>query len=307
MGKYAITGSAGLVGSHLTDALIKRGDIVYGIDNFETGLKSSVSPQSVFIEGTIASKIAMEYFFDGLSGIDAIVHCAASYKNPHNWTGDIDTNVTGTIFLLRLAEMYKIPRIIYLQTSLCYGHPQSSPITLGHQINPGNSYAISKYACEQYIKLSGIDHVIFRLSNIYGPRGLAGPVPTFYKRLSEGKDCFVVNTRREYIYIDDMIKYLIAALDGTGRGIYHISTGKDISIGHLYDTICCDLFDAFIPPKKVERLDDDVESILLDPSRTVKDFGFLPSIQLDEGIHNTMKYYKEYGVGETFTHLKMET
>lgn len=304
--RCVITGSAGLVGSHLADALIKRGDTVYGIDNFETGLKSSVSPQSVFIDGTITSGITVNYLFNGLSNIDALIHCAASYKDPENWEGDIDTNILGVVNLIRAARAYKVPRIIYLQTSLCYGHPQTTPITLEHQINPGNSYAISKYACEQYIKLSGIDHVIFRLSNIYGPRGLAGPVPTFYKRLSEGRECFVVNTRREYIYIDDMVKYLMAALDGTGRGVYHISTGSDISIADLYEQIAVEL-KVSKEAKQIERLKDDVESILLDPSKTIKDFGFLPDISLKDGIKKTMEYYAEYGVGETFTHLKMET
>lgn len=304
--RYVISGSAGLVGSHLADALIKRGDTVYGIDNFETGLKSSVSPESVFIDGTIASPITVEYLFDGLTDIDAIIHCAASYKDPENWSGDVDTNISGVVNLINMAKAYSVPRIIYLQTSLCYGHPQTTPITLEHQINPGNSYAISKYACEQYIKLSGIDYVIFRLSNIYGPRGLAGPVPTFYRRLADGKDCFVVNTRREYIYIDDMVKYLIAAVDGVGRGVYHISTGKDQEISILYDIISS-IMGVTKKAKHIKRLDDDVESILLDPSRTVKDFGFLPNISMEEGMRKTVKYYEEYGVGETYTHLKMKT
>lgn len=301
-----ITGVAGLVGSNLADKLIERDDNVYGIDNFETGLKSSINPKIVFMEGSIANPHDVRNYFDSLPKIDALVHCAASYKDPYNWEGDINTNVLGTYFLMHFAKVYKVPRIIYLQTSLCYGHPQFQPITLDHPINPENSYAISKYACEQYIKLSGIDNVVFRLSNIYGPRGLAGPVPTFYKRLSEGKECFVVNTRREYIYIDDMVDYLIAAVNGVGQGIYHISTGSDISISELYAAVAEDM-NITEEAKQIERLDDDVESILLDPSRTIKDFGFLPEIPLKEGIKKTMDYYREYGVGETFTHLKMDT
>ncbi len=303
--KVIITGVAGLVGSNLADRLLERGDTVYGIDNFETGLKSSIPDGVHFTDGTISSKIAMNYFFQYTTDVDVIVHCAASYKNPNDWDKDVDTNISGVINLIEYAKKCKIPRIIYLQTSLCYGHPQSSPITLYHQINPENSYAISKYACEQYIKLSGIDYVTFRLSNIYGPRGLAGPVPTFYKRITEGKECFVVNTRREYIYIDDMVDYLIAAIDGVGHGVYHVSTGTDIPIAELYDIIS-DLMESTIKAKHIERLEDDVESILLDPSRTVKDFGFPPKIPIIVGMRKTLEYYKEYGVGETFTHLKMK-
>ena len=130
-----------------------------------------------------------------------------------------------------------IKRIIYFQTALCYGlKPLEQPITLDHPILPrGSSYAISKTAGEDYIHLSGLDFVTFRLANAYGPRNISGPLPTFYKRLTSDLKCFVMDTRRDFIYIDDMVSCIMSAIDGKGKGTYHISSGSDFSIQELFD------------------------------------------------------------------------
>ncbi len=130
-----------------------------------------------------------------------------------------------------------VERLIYFQTALCYGtRPLEQPITLDHPIRPDSSYAISKTAGEQYIELSGLDFVSFRLANAYGPRNISGPLPTFYSRLTDGKPCFVMDTRRDFIYIDDLVNVVMqAVIDGTGHRHYHVSTGSDFSIKELFD------------------------------------------------------------------------
>src|SRR5213076_1346214 len=95
---------------------------------------------------------------------------------------------------------------------------------------------ISKTAGEQYIELSGIDFVSMRLANAYGPRNLSGPLPTFFHRLSEGKPVFVVDTRRDFVYADDLVAVAMSAIDGGGDGgVYHVSSGADVSIKELFD------------------------------------------------------------------------
>jgi len=183
------------------------------------------------------------------------------------------------------------------------------PITLNHPIRPeGSSYAISKTAGEQYIALSGLKFLSFRLANAYGPRNISGPLPTFYSRLTTGKPCFVMDTRRDFIYIDDMVDIVEKAIDGAGtRGAYHISTGKDFSIKELFGATLEAL--NINLDKEVEvkpRNPDDVYTILLDPSRTLQDFGMIPSYPLKEGVNRTIEYYKKYGISETYTHLKIE-
>ena len=237
--KVLITGGAGFIGSHLADRLIARGDKVLVIDNYATGRRDNLKPHAnlTVVEGTIADRQAVNDAF-GSFGPDLVVHAAASYKDPDNWIEDARTNVEGTANIVKASKIAGIKRIIYFQTALCYGLvPLEQPITLKHPIrSTGSSYAISKTAGEQYVDLGGIDYISFRLANAYGPRNLSGPLPTFYQRLTTNKACFVMDTRRDFIYIDDLVACVMKAIDGAGRkGAYHISSGSDYAIKELFD------------------------------------------------------------------------
>ena len=75
-------------------------------------------------------------------------------------------------------------------------------------------------------RLSGLDWISLRLANVYGPRNLSGPLPTFFQRLTEGKPCFVMDTRRDFVFVDDLVAVAIKAIDGGGEsGVYHVSSG----------------------------------------------------------------------------------
>ena len=125
----------------------------------------------------------------------------------------------GTANVVRAAEAAGVQRLIYFQTALCYGlKPLEQPITLSHPIRPeGSSYAISKTAGEHYIALSSLDWISFRLANAYGPRNLSGPLPTFFARLTQDKSVFVMDTRRDFIFVDDLVDCVVKAVDGEGR------------------------------------------------------------------------------------------
>ena len=238
------------------------------------------------------------------------VHAAASYKDPYNWEEDARTNALGSALITQASQRVNVGRLIYFQTALCYGlKPLEQPITLNHPILPqGSSYAISKTAGEQYIELSGINYISFRLANAYGPRNLSGPLPTFYHRLTNGKRCFVMDTRRDFIFINDLIEVVLKAIDGQGEtGAYHVSSGSDYSIKELFDGTLHAL--AITLDEDVEvrpRKPDDVYTILLDPSKTNRDFGWKITTPLDVGIQATVEYYHQYGIKETYTHLKIE-
>ena len=170
----------------------------------------------------------------------------------------------------------------------------------------GSSYAISKTGGEQYVALSDLDWISFRLANAYGPRNISGPLPTFFSRLTNGKSVFVMDTRRDFIFVDDLTDCVLKAIDGAGRsGPYHISSGSDYSIKELYDaTIKAlerdDLSEVEVRP----RNPDDAPTILLDPSETERDFDWRVTTPLEEGVRRAIGYYREYGIEETFTHLK---
>lgn len=307
--KVLITGGAGFIGSHLADRLVERGDEVLVIDNYATGRRDNLSSHQLLtvVEGTIAETRLVDKVFADFKP-EIVVHAAASYKDPDNWTEDALTNVVGTTNVVQAAKRQSVQRLIYFQTALCYGlKPLEQPITLAHPVRPeGSSYAISKTGGEQYVMLSGLQWISFRLANAYGPRNLSGPLPTFYHRLTAKKPCFVMDTRRDFIFIDDLAGVVLMAIDGKGgMGPYHISSGSDISIKELFDATTKAL--GIKLDKDVEvrpRTADDVSTILLDPSQTEKEFGWKARTTLENGVTAAVTWYKRFDIQQTFTHLK---
>jgi UDP-glucose 4-epimerase len=157
------------------------------------------------------------------------------------------------------------------------------------------------------VRLSGLDWVSLRLANAYGPRNVSGPLPTFFHRLTNDKPCFVMDTRRDFIYVDDLIDLVGLAVDGRGEsGVYHASSGADYSIKELFDATVSALgIDLDDEVEVRERNPDDAFTILLDPSRTREQFGWEPKTPLAEGVDAAVTYYRDFGIEETYTHLKM--
>lgn len=308
-----ITGGAGFIGSHITERLLAAGHHVLVIDNFQTGRRDNLVPHGNLevAEGTIAEKGLVDRLVDTFSP-NCIVHAAAAYKDPDNWLEDAMTNVVGTINVVKAAKKCEIKRIIYFHTALCYGLlPLEQPITLNHPLFSGgypggSSYAISKTGGEQYIELSGLDFISFRLANGYGPRNISGPLPTFYQRLTTGKQCFVMDTRRDFVYVDDIVDVVIKSLNGVGnRGYYNISSGTDCSIKDLFDATLKALNMQLDSDVEVRpRGPDDVYSILLDPSKTNRDFNWKATTSLNEGVRKAIEWYRTHEINQTFTHLK---
>jgi UDP-glucose 4-epimerase len=308
--RILITGGSGFIGSHLADRLLARGDEVVVIDNYATGRRDNLAfhPKLTVEEGSIADRELVDAAFDRFQP-EIVVHAAASYKDPDAWEEDARTNAQGSALIARAAARTGVRRLIYFQTALCYGlKPIEQPITLAHPLVPyGSSYAISKTAGEGYVALSGVEFLSFRLANAYGPRNLSGPLPTFYQRLTAGKKCFVMNTRRDFVYIADLIDAVEKAVDGAGTGgFYHISSGTDYSIKELFDeTVAALNITLGEPVEERERNPDDVFSILLDPSRTEREFSWKTKTPLAQGVRAAIAYYQEYGIAETFTHLRV--
>ena len=306
-----ITGGAGFIGSALADRLLGKGYNVAVVDNFATGRRDNLvqRPNLEILEGSITDQELMADFFSKVNP-DVVVHAAASYKDPEAWVEDSATNVVGTSIIVNEAKNAEVERFIYFQTALCYGlHPEEQPIPIDHELRPReSSYAISKTAGENYLALSGLNWVSFRLANGYGPRNITGPLPTFFQRLNNGSSVFVMDTRRDFIFIEDLIDVVERAVDGEGEpGPYHVSSGSDVSIEDLLEATLKAMGIELDDPVEVRpRGEDDAFTILLDPSRTHDQFpGWEAKTPLQDGVDRAVGYYREFGIEETFTHLHM--
>lgn len=304
-----ITGGCGQIGSHVAELLINRSDEVLVLDNLETGRQIHLPGSHknlTFVKGTISNKSLIDELVSDFKP-DVLVHTAASYKDPNDWYNDTLTNTVGGANLIQSSIKHNVGRFIYFQTALCYGlKPKENPITLSHPKNPANSsYAISKTTTEDYLEISGVDFVTFRLANVIGPRNVSGPLPIFYQRLKDGKQCFVTRARRDFVFVKDLANCVIKAVDGIGSGPYHFSSGSDIAIIELYDAVVKAMnLDQYPEPDIREISPDDAPSILLDPSKTFSDFGKIDFTPLDDFVAAAVEYYNEYGVEGGYTHLK---
>lgn len=267
-----ITGAAGFIGSHLFDALREEHHVV-GIDNFSTGNNQHHRVENLNV-------VHLDEFAKHL---DLIVHCAASYKNPHDWAEDEYTNIQGSMAVAKTA-MHHGCRVIYFQTAL----------------PPTSSYAISKIAGQHYLELADVPLTTFRLANVYGPRNLSGPVPAFFKRLSAGEPCTVSITTRDMVYINDLVMCVMDAIDNETVGTYNISTGKQTPIAHLYSLVEAHFPDApdpvFVMPGA-----DDVGALEVEPSIMFP----IPDCPLADGVNAAVEWYQKNGVAETYTHLRV--
>ena len=270
--RVLITGVAGFIGSRLAEALLAHGHEVSGIDNLSTGVAANIPSDVRFMLGDIAEA--------PLTGRwDVIYHCAASYKDRDAWERDARTNVLGTIRVIREAQRVGA-KIVYFQTSLCYG-PTTGLIRPGWPLNPQGSYAVSKTAGESYIRDSG------------------------YKRLSEARECTIVDSRRDYVYVDDLVWLAVKAAT-VGHGVYHVSSGGDYSIAELYLSVAAAMGIEVAPPVLQARGPDDVATLLLDSCETKSEFGWIAMTPLHEGIRKAVDWYQSHPITETYTHLAMK-
>ena len=219
--RILITGGAGCLGSNLIEHWLPLGHEILVVDNFATGKREVVPALKglALVEGSIAERETVMRAFDRF-GPTHVVHAAASYKDPANWREDAATNVLGTIHVVEAARACAVERIVNFQTVLCYGRPGTSPIPVDCALRPFTSYGISKVAGEQYLAMSGLPFVSFRLANVCGPRLAIGPIPTFYKRLKAAQACFCTDATRDFLDMSDFIDAVDLVMEGkTPSGI----------------------------------------------------------------------------------------
>lgn len=267
------------------------------VDDLRTGLAQNV-PAGVPHLNADVTEVAATHFHP-----DVVVHAAASYKDPTAYEEDARVNVMGACAVLKAFP--RVERIIYFQTSLCYGLTVPRvPLPENWPLEPHGSYAVTKTCAEQLLLQNGRT-LSFRLANMYGPRNLSGPLPAFAKRIAAGEECVIVaDSRRDFIYIRDAVDLFVRAIDGEGSpGIYHVSTGRDFPIQTIFELAAIAYGEVAPPYRRVPRAEDDAPTILLDPTHTKRTFAWEPETRLDEGVALACQWYQANGVAHAHTHL----
>ena len=302
--KIMVTGGAGFIGSHIVNAYIDAGHDVVIIDDLSSGEMSFVNPKAMFYQLNIHSpdvKTILEK-----EKISAINHHAAQISVSESVSDplfDANSNIIGTLQLLQNAVSLKIDKFVFASTGgAMYGKQTVFPANEEHPCHPLSPYGISKLCAEKYINYfrtqHGLNTTVLRYSNVYGPHqnphGEAGVVAIFCQRLMEGLPpviCGDGEQTRDFISVKDVAQANIIALDSKCEGTFNLGTGKETSVNLLTKELLkvsgIRTSAKHSPPRKGEQRRSSIDS-----SKLLKNFGWKPCISLEEGLLETINYFK---------------
>lgn len=287
-----ITGGAGFIGSHVCDLLIENGYNVFVVDNLSSGSDFNLNKNAKFYNLDINSNKLETVFKE--NKIDYVFHFAAqasvsvSTKNP---LLDAKENIMGSINLLTLCKKYNIKKFITSSTAAVYGIPEYLPVDETHNTTCLSFYGISKLTMEKYIELFGIDYIIFRFANVYGPRqsahGEAGVVAIFADKMGNNEEITIHGDgtqTRDFVYVTDIAQVCLEAIKSAVKNeIINVSTNKAISINKLFE-LMAQKYNYQKTAKYVDERPGDIKHSVLDNKKCTKLLGFSPKTSIQKGL-----------------------
>lgn len=331
--KVLVTGAAGFIGFHVSQALLARGDEVVGIDNlndyYEVALKDARLAQLTpherfrFIRMDIGDRIAMADLFE-TEGFEKVVHLAAqagvrySLENPHAYA---DSNLVGFLNILEGCRQTHVKHLVYASSSSVYGANESMPFAVHDNVDhPVSLYAATKKANElmahSYSHLYGLPTTGLRFFTVYGPWGRPDMSPfLFVRAILEGKPLKVFNHgkhRRDFTYIDDIVDGVIRVLDHVAAPnaqwsglkpdpassaapwrLYNIGNSQPVELLDYINHIEQAL--GKTTHKELLPLQPgDVEHTYADVKQLKLDTGYAPSTPIQSGIQRFVNWYKDF-------------
>ena len=318
-----VTGAAGFIGFHTSQALLARGERVVGIDNFndyyDVELKENRAARLLAQEGfslvraDISDREAMAQTFARHDDIDRIIHLAAqagvrySLINPYAYT---QSNVDGHLVLMEAARGLKnLKHFAYASSSSVYGANTKLPFAIEDPVDhPVSLYAATKRSMEllseSYARMYGLPLTGLRFFTVYGPWGRPDMAAyIFTKKIIAGEPIPVFNNgdmRRDFTFIDDIVSGILGVLettpkapDGTPHRLYNLGNNRSEKLMRFIEVLEGALqrkaeFD-FQPLQA-----GDVAETYADIDASTRDFGFQPLTPIDDGIPRFVDWYKDY-------------
>jgi UDP-glucose 4-epimerase len=308
--KILITGGAGFIGSHLTDQLIKAGNEVIVVDNLSTGKEDNLNPKAKFYKLDIRDSKIFNVFENEKP--EMVFHYAAQIdirKSTEDPIESANINILGTLNLLENCRKFGTKKIVFASSGgAIYGDAEIIPTPENYPPLPASPYGIEKLIAEHYLdfykKSYGLNHLILRYANVYGPRqnskGEAGVVAIFTDKLSKNQ-IPVINgdgtQTRDYVFVNDVVDAAMLALEDSKfkKPIFNIGTGVETSVNNLYELITKEVgkdISANYAPSKI----GEQKRSCLDSSKIKKELNWQPKYNLEKGIKKTINYFYEKNI-----------
>ncbi|MGN0956267.1 NAD-dependent epimerase/dehydratase family protein [Megasphaera sp.] len=300
-----ITGGAGFIGSHILAQLQGRRDMdVVVFDNLSSGSKEHVPAGMELVEGDVCDEAAVDALFSD-HHFDAVVHLAAQTMVPFSVdhpVEDCQINLEGVLHVLEACRTHGTGHILFSSSAAVYGDNLNIPLKETERLVPTSPYGVTKMTTEHYLRvyheLYGMDATVFRFANVYGERqgekGEGGVVSIFCKLLSQRQGITVFgdgNQTRDFVYAGDIAQAIIRALPLKGYHTMNVSTGQETSLN--------DLIRSFekavgytVPVQYTAPRTGDILRSVLSNEALKRDLGFVPEMDLEEGIRRTYDWYR---------------
>jgi UDP-glucose 4-epimerase len=300
--RVLVTGGAGFIGSHLTDALLARGDDVVVVDDLAAGQAARLDPQVILHKLSIADAGALAALVRGFRP-DLICHLAAQIDVRASVDApalDAEINVVGTVHLLEAARAAGARVLFASSGGALYGRDAPIPSREDVLPLPESPYGIAKYCAEQYIglynRLHGTRHSVLRLANVYGPRqdpgGDAGVITIFCASALAGTRPTIYGDgtqTRDFVYVGDAVRAFLAAADSGRPGTWNVGAGTEVSILDLVaiiDEIAGHPIRPLFGPARPGELLRSAVSV----DRAAGELGWHPATPLPEGIRRVYRW-----------------
>lgn len=303
--RILVTGGAGFIASHVADAYIAAGHDVAVLDDLSRGTRTNVNARARFYEGDVRNREFVESVFQRERPA-AVNHHAAQMdvrRGVQEPIFDASVNILGSINLLDACVRHKARRVVYISTAgAAYGEPKEMPVREDDPVNPITPYGISKHTVEHYLftyrVLYGLSYVVLRYGNVYGPRqsskGEAGVFAIFCERMLGGVQPVIYGDGskiRDYVYIDDVARANVLALErGTGE-IFNIANGVATTDFEVFQMVRNSLGLRSLEPDYVPVRPGEIERIYLNISKAKRLLDWEPTISLEEGARRTAAFF----------------
>ncbi|HKV55050.1 MAG TPA: NAD-dependent epimerase/dehydratase family protein [Candidatus Binataceae bacterium] len=304
--RILVSGGAGFIGSHTVDLLTaaKKHEIAV-VDDLSTGKRAQLDPAARFYHADIRNAGEVRMIIDR-ERPELLIHLAAQMdvrKSVAEPTFDAEVNISGFLNLMESAREKGLRRVVFASSGgVIYGEQEQFPCGEEHPLRPISPYGVAKLATESYLffyKVQyGIDYVALRYGNVYGPRqdphGEAGVVAIFCGRILEGKACTIYGDgeqTRDYVYVGDVARANLAAVDSAASGPFNIGMGVETSVNRLYGSLAAIAGTRFEPVYAPGRAGEQRRSVV-SPERAVRDLGWKAETKLEDGLKRTLEFFK---------------
>jgi UDP-glucose 4-epimerase len=298
------TGGAGFIGSHIVDALVAQGRTATVFDDLSSGKRENVRAGIALTVGDVRDKEAVRAAVSG--SVDCVFHLAAQIdvrKAVEDPGLDAQVNIGGTINVLNACVEAHVRRFVMSSTGgALYGEPSTLPASEQSAIQPLSPYGVSKYCAEQYVeyfhRMYGLETVILRYANVYGPRqdptGEGGVVGIFARRILLGQVCIVYGDgeqTRDFVFVDDVAQANMLAMQGP-LGTFNIGTGVETSLNQLL-TVFERVVGHPVARQYAPARAGEVRRIALNAEKARHELGWKPMVSLEDGLGQTLAWVRQ--------------